>query len=225
MLPIVVTYNVSTTSSTTALGATQGSGSGLLTVTNKTAFTPYQQRVTITSAGNDTGIYFHIIGLNDQNYTISEYLVGGLGTGLAASAVTVQSNLDYGFIISIQPSGSSTAQTLGTTAGSVSVGLNGVGSSLWNIVNWHAMPSNISYGTSLDTAANATWSIQYTYDDPNNLAVGVTYPQPFNHPTIVNATATIDGASNDPITAWRVLITAGTGIVRAVGIQGGIGSP
>ena len=224
MLPIVVTYNVSTTSSTTALGVTQASGSAPLTIGTASNFTPYQQRVTVTSAGNDSGIYFHIVGLNQANFTIGEFLQGGNGTGLGASAVTVQSNLDYSKIISITPSGSSTAQTLGTTAGSVSVGLNGVGSSLWNIVNWHAMPSNVSYGCVLQSN-NATFSIQYTYDDPNNLPVNVQYPQPFTLTTINNATATIDGFSNEPMTGWRLLVSAGTGSVRVVGTQTGIGSP
>lgn len=223
MLPVVVTYNLSTTSSTSALGVQQASGSVALTI-GTTSIGANQQRVTVTSAGNDTGIFFHIIGLNQAGFTVGEYLAGGLGTGLAGSAGTVQSALDYKTIISITPSGSSTAQTLATTAGSVAVGLNGVGSSLWNIVNWHAMPSNISYGCILQSAG-ATFSIQYTYDDPNNLPPGVQAPQAFNHPTIVNATASIDGASNDPLTAWRLLISAGTGTVRAIGIQDGIGSP
>jgi hypothetical protein len=111
-----------------------------------------------------------------------------------------------------------------STAATVSVGVNGVGSSIWNIVNWYTTPSNISYGCVLQSGA-ATFSIQYTYDDPNNLPAGVPFPQPFNHPTIVNATASIDGASNDPLTAWRLQILAGTGSVRATGIQSGLGSP
>ena len=84
---------------------------------------------------------------------------------------------------------------------------------------------NIQYACIMTGTFNATFSIQYTYDDPNNLATGVTYPQAFNHPTIVNQTATIDGSSNDPITAWRLLITGGTATVRAIAIQAGIGGP
>jgi hypothetical protein len=229
MLPVVVQYSVSTTSSTTAislagssagisglfqLNGTYGTGSffgsGVIGTT--------QQRITITSQSSDTAIFFHIIGLNQAGFTVSEFLTGG-GAGS-----TVQSNLDYRTVISIQPSGSSTAQTLATTASTVSAGLNGVGSSLWNIVNWHVTPVNLEYGTILQSGA-ATWSIQYTYDDPNNLPPNVAFPQAFNHPTIVNATATIDGASNDPITAWRLLINSGTGVVRAIGIQAGIGGP
>jgi hypothetical protein len=136
----------------------------------------------------------------------------------------VQSNLDYRTVISIQPSASSVAQSLATTASTVSAGTNGVGSSLWNIVNWHVSPSNIEYGCILRSGA-ATFSIQYTYDDPNNLPPGVAFPQAYNHPTIVNATSTIDGSSNDPMTAWRLLISAGTGTVCAIGIQAGIGGP
>ena len=156
--------------------------------------------------------------MNAAGFTVSEYLVGG------AAGSTVQSNLDYRTIISIAPSLSSMAQQLCTTASTVSAGTNGVGSTLWNIVNSHVTPSNIEYGTILRSGA-ATWSIQYTYDDPNNLPSGVGYPQPFNHPTIVNQTASIDGSSNDPIFAWRLLLSAGTGTVCAIGIQAGISGP
>src|ERR1700721_3619710 len=178
MLPVVVTYNIIASGGTASLAASQASTAGLLALST-TVVGANQQRITVTSAGNDAGIYFHVIGFNQANFTIFEYLAGGLGTGVGASAATVQSNLDYRTIISIQPSNSSIAQTLATTAGTVSAGTNNVGSSLWNIVNWHAMPSNISYGCQLVSGA-ATFSIQYTYDDPNNLAGGQGFPQPFN---------------------------------------------
>jgi hypothetical protein len=223
MQPVVVTYSLPAGSSTSIVNSV-GSTSGLLQL-NGTLGTAslgvlgaVQQRVTVTDGGNDTGIFFHIIGLNQAGFTISEFLAGG------NVASTVQSNLDYRTIISIQPSASSIAQTLATTASTVSAGTNGVGSSLWNIVNWHTTPSNISYGCVLQSGA-ATFSIQYTYDDPNNLPAGVAFPQPYNHPVIVSAGSTVDGFSNDPITAWRLEITAGTGTVRAIGIQSGLASP
>jgi len=233
MLPVVVQYSLPAVLGTTSIALTQAALTGLFQL-NGTYGTSAalgsgvlgtaQQRVTVTSEGNDSGIYFHLIGLNQAGFTVSEFLAGGNGSGAGTSAVTVQSNLDYKTILSIEPSASSIAQTLATTAASVSAGTNGVGSSLWNIVNWHAMPSNISYGCVLQSGA-ATFSIQYTYDDPNNLPPNVPYPQPFTLSTINNATATIDGYSNEPITGWRLLISAGTGTVRAIGTQGGIGSP
>lgn len=216
MLPVVVTFNVAAGNATTVVNANAAT-SGPLVLATAALPGSNQMRLLVTSSGNDSSIYFHIIGLNQANFTIGEFLLGSNGT-------TAQSNLDYAFVRSISPSGSSTSQTVGTTASTVSVGVNGVGSSLWNIVNWHAMPSNISYGCVLQSGA-ATFSIQYTYDDPNNLPAGVGYPQPFTLTTINNATATIDGFSNEPLTAWRVLISGGTGTVRVIGTQTGIGSP
>lgn len=227
MLPVVVTYNLPGVLGTTSIALAQGPLTSLFQLNGTYGTTAAlgpgvlgtnQQRITITSASSDTGIYFHVVGLNQAGFTVAEFLQGG-GAGS-----TVVSNLDYKTIISIQPSASSVAQTLGTTASTVSAGTNGQGSSLWNIVNWHVSPSNIEYGTILQSGA-ATWTIQYTYDDPNNLPAGVPYPQPFSHPTIVNATTSIDGASNDPLTAWRLYISAGTGTVRAIGIQAGVAGP
>jgi hypothetical protein len=219
MLPIVVNnYNLVAGNASSVVNAGAATTSALALATANVPGV-WQRRLLITSSGNDSAIYFHIVGTNQAGFPASEYLAGG-----NATAGAVQSNMDYLTVVSVQPSNSSVAQTNASTAATVSVGVNGVGSSIWNIMNWHAMPSNISFACQLATGA-ATFSIQYTYDDPNNLAVGQAFPQPFNQPSIVNATATIDGASNDPITAWRLLISAGTGSVRATGIQTGIGSP
>jgi hypothetical protein len=218
MQPVVVNgYNLIAGNSTSFVNAYGTTTSAAFTLATTGVPGVWQRRLLITSGGNDSGIYFHIIGFNQANFTISEYLAGSNGG-------TAQSNLDYLGLVSVQPSSSSTSQTLGTTASTVSVGVDGAGSSIWNIVNWHVSPSNIEYGVILASGA-ATFSIQYTYDDPNNLPAGVAYPQPYNHPTIVNATGTIDGSSNDPITAWRLLVSAGTGSIRAIGIQAGIGGP
>ena len=217
MLPIVVNgYNLPAGNATSLVNANAATSGSLVLATTLVPGV-WQRRVLVSSSGNDSSLYFHIIGLNQAGFTVSEFLAGTNGT-------TSQSNLDYLTVISVTPSASSTSQSVGTTGSTVSVGVNGVGSSLWNIVNWHVSPSNIEYGCILASGA-ATFSIQYTYDDPNNLPSGVLFPQAYNHPTIVNATATIDGSSNDPITAWRLLISGGTGSVRAIGIQAGIGGP
>jgi hypothetical protein len=130
-------------------------------------------------------------------------------------------------VISITPS--TLTGSIATTAATVSVGLNAGGSSLWNIVNWNAMPSNISFSGIVVTSLGVNYTIQYTYDDPNNLPSGLPataqFPQPFNLSTIANVSTSMDGVSNDPITAWRLLVNSGTGTLRATGIQGGVGSP
>ena len=115
MLPVVTTYNIAASGGTANIAASQASTSGLLTLAT-TVVGANQQRIGITSAGNDSGIYFHIVGLNQAGFTVGEFLAGGLGTGVGASAASVQSNLDYKTIVSIQPSASSSAQSLATTA-------------------------------------------------------------------------------------------------------------
>ena len=217
MLPVVVTYGNLTAANGSSLGTSSAATVNPILLYTTVVNNLYQQRVTVTSAGNDSSIYFHIVGLNQAGFTVSEFAAG-------TNATSTISNLDYWRIISVRGSSSSTSLVPVAPAGAMTVGVNGTGSSLWNITNWHVTPTNIEYGCVLQSF-NATFSIQYTYDDPNNLPAGVTYPQPFNHPTIINATASIDGPSNDPITAWRLYISGGTGTIRATGIQAGIGSP
>jgi len=117
-------------------------------------------------------------------------------------------------------------QTIATTAATVGAGLNGVGSSLWNIMNWHVTPTNIEVSGVVTTTSQAVnWGTQYTYDDPNSPPAGQVYPQPFNHPTLNNLTTSLDGPINDPVTGVRFIINSGTGTIRGTIIQAGIGSP
>lgn len=224
-LPNVLTYSVATGNATYIVNAAGATTAAL--ALNNTTFPnyPLQQRVLITSTGNDTGIYFHIVGLNQAGFTVQEYILG-------SNATYVQSNLDYSKIVSIQPSLTSFYQSNASTANTVSAGIStnglspaGTGSTLWNIMNWHATPTNIEVSGVVVGAANVTWTVQYTYDDPNNLPSGVAFPQPFNHPTLVNQTASLDGPINDPVTGVRLLISGGTGTVRFTVIQAGIASP
>lgn len=205
--PQVVTYGLSAFSSTSIVNAIGTIGAGNFTLATTTL--DQQRRISFTVAGNESTNTFTIVGLNANNATITENITGP-NTG------TVNSVLDYKTLIKIS--------TLGTTAGTISIGTNGVGASLWQIANWNAAPVNIALSV-VQQSGSANFSIQYTYDDPNNLPATVSAPQPFTHPTI-NAVATmIDGAINDPITAWRLLVNSGTGTLRATGIEAGLGSP
>ena len=223
MLPVVVTYNIIASGGTASLAASQASTAGLLALAT-TVVGANQQRITVTSAGNDAGIYFHVIGFNQANFTIFEYLAGGLGTGVAGSAGTVQSNLDYNTIVSIQPSASSVAQTLATTAGTVSAGTNNVGSTLPNIMNWHATPTDISVSAIVQSGA-ANYTVQYTYDDPNNLPSGLAAPTWLNVASLTGQTVNGDAELTNNLTALRLLVNSGTGTMRFTVIQGGIGTP
>lgn len=207
-LPSVVTYSLAAANSA-LLAAVQTPGT-TVALTLATTMLDVQRRVIISSGGNDSALNWIVRGTNIAGFPIVDTLSG-------SNAGSTQSNLDFKSVSSI-------VATLGTAASTVSAGTNSTGSTIWNIVNMHVSPVNIEYGCVLQTGA-ATWSIQYTYDDPNSLPAGVSVPQPFNHPSIVNATASIDASTNDPVFAWRLLISGGTGTVRATGIQAGIAGP
>lgn len=96
----------------------------------------------------------------------------------------------------------------------------GTGSTAWNVVNWHVSPINIGFGVVVTGAV--TYSIQHTFDDPNNLPSGVSSPQAFNHPLMANQTTTMDGSYTFPIVAYRLNVSAGTGTARFSTLQAGI---
>ena len=66
------------------------------------------------------------------------------------------------------------------------------------------------------------YTVQYTYDDPNNLPPGVTTPLSFNT-ILANQAATADSTLSTPFMATRVLINSGTGVIRVRAVQAGIG--
>lgn len=205
--PLVVQYALSPGNNTNIVNAVGVISPGNFTLATTTL--DVQRRITFTMAGNESGNTFRIIGLNQANMTISEVLMG-------ANTGTVQSNLDYKTLISIA--------AIGTTAATLSIGTNGVGSSLWNIMNWNATPTNIECSVVIQSGST-NWSVQYTYDDPNNLPPNVTAPTAFNHPTLLATTSSLDGAINDPVTAVRFLVNSGTGTIRGTIIQAGLASP
>lgn len=163
------------------------------------------RRVIIAYTGTDTS--FTITGTNSTGNVITDTAVGSAGSA--------QSNLDFVTVTSITPVGGGLTD--------VTAGTNGVGSSPWWLVNWYGKPpTNIGVGVELVTGS-ANYTIQHTYDDPNNLLAGLTYPIPFNDSVLVNQTATNDGLVVVPIKALRVLINSGTGELRVRFVQAGVG--
>lgn len=190
-----------------------GAGSGFAVavatggVTTKTATLNTGRRVIVTSGGNDTGINFTVVGTNDTGDIQSDTFAG-------ASGGAAQSNLDFKTVTSVTHTGS--------VASTVTVGTNGVASTPWLGMNWHAQPSNIiAAGIVVSGAVN--WSLIYTYDDPNNLPAGVSVPNEFTHSVLNGVTVTQDGAIDaGPVTAVKFKINSGTGAFRGTVMQAGI---
>src|ERR1700686_3332369 len=117
MLPVVVTYNVGTGTASTIVNAAAATSSPLTLATTFMPNYPLQQRVLVTSTGNDSSLFFRIVGLNQAGFTVSEFLAG-------SNATFAQSNLDYAKIIPIQGSSSSTQLVPAATANTVSAGVS-----------------------------------------------------------------------------------------------------
>lgn len=167
------------------------------------------RRVGILSSGNDTGITWTVSGTNIAGMPIADTFAGA-GTG-----ATAQSNLDFVTVTSIIPSGAVAANaTAGTTS---------VGSSPWVSTNWRGFgPLNIGLAVEVVTGS-VNFTVEHTYDDPNSLLAGATFPLPFSHPVIQGAAATVDGTYTTPITALRVTINTGTGEIRMRIVEAGTG--
>lgn len=210
MVPIIFTQVLAAANAAAIVNAQGTTGPVAMTlVTPAGVVLDAQRRVLITTAADERLNTFRVVGTNAAGSPIVENITG-------PNATTTQSNLDFKTVSSVTP--------LATTGGTVSVGTNGVGSSLWQIVNWNATPSNVGFQTELRSGA-ANYSVQYTYDDPNNLLAGLSYPLPFNDVTAVNATTTLQGNMTAPITAIRLLTNSGTGTLWFRMLQAGLASP
>lgn len=163
------------------------------------------RRVAIAYTGSDTS--FTIVGTNGTGNVITDVAVGASGAA--------QSNLDFVTVTSITPVGG------GLTG--VTAGTNGVGSSPWTAWNWRGYsPMSLSTAVEL-VSGSVNYTVQYTYDDPNNLVAGAAFPLTFNDPVLNAASATGEALIEGAIVASRVLINSGTGVLRCRFEQAGAG--
>ena len=161
------------------------------------------RRVALAYTGTSA---FTIVGTNSNGNVITDTL--------ASAASTNQSNLDFVTVTSITAGSSITGATAGT---------NGVGSSPWWTTNFYSN-NDVNIGIDVEVVTGSVnYTIQHTFDDPNNLFDSITYPLPANHPVLNQQNATLDGAYTTPISAARVLINSGTGQIRVRFLQSGIG--
>lgn len=161
------------------------------------------RRVALAYTGTSA---FTIVGTNAYGNVITDTL--------ASAASSNQSNLDFVTVTKITAASSITVATAGT---------NGVGSSPWWTTNFYSN-NDVNIGLDVEiVTGSVNYSIQHTYDDPNNLFDSITYPEAFNHPVLNQQNASLDGSYTTPIAAARVLINSGTGQLRVRFLQSGIG--
>lgn len=187
-----------------------GASTGAVTVGHSgTATMDMARRIIITSASNDTGITFALVGTDWAGNPIGETITGA--SGAAASSV-----LDYLTVTSVA--------TSGATAGAVQIGTNGVAGSPWVRFDDYAANSQVSLQCTVSGTANYT--VQQTLEDPNlvtNQAPTPTYQWArsavswLDHPdsALVAATTTKQGNYGYAPLFARVVLNSGTGTVTS----------
>lgn len=160
-----------------------------------------QRRVIITSAGNDSGITFTVVGLNDAGQMLRED-VPGADTDVATSTQ------DFRFVSEVIASGN--------TAAGVTVGTSGVGASRARPLSLYQVPMNVSLALTVD--GTVSYTVQYSFDSPFRLPQLAEW---FDHPDLTGKTDEQVGNIAFPVTAVRLLVNSGTGKARFRIIQGG----
>lgn len=172
------------------------------TVVSGVAVLDTARRVLFTFSGNETGKTLTITG-TDPNGQVQTDLVAG------TNATTAQSALDFKTVTAISISAGA--------AGAITVGTNGVASSMWvRLDEWAPAMTTIQ----CTVTGTANYTVQQTLQDPNSptnpvLPYLVTWLNSLD-PNVVGATTSqLSYYPNSPL--WvRVLLNSGSGSVSTV---------
>lgn len=161
--------------------------------------------ITITSAGNDKGIFFTIIGVNVMGQTVGEQLQG--------SNTAATSQFVYAKVNSIVASGA--------TASTITVGNGTGGVSQWiRLDEWADAP----VGVQVSVSGTVSFTVQHSFDDPNDMINPVAPSNMFWDSSLVPAGAIggTAGLTFSIATAplWmKLLQNSGTGSAKMVVTQ------
>lgn len=176
------------------------------------------RRVVIASAGADSARTFVLTGTDRYGNTQSESITG------VASGSSQYSVLDYLTVTSVHVDAA--------TAGAITVGTNGVGSSEWVVDEFLGTVWALAGGIS--GPAGTTYTLEETYSDPTKTGTslvaspyqfameprGYVPPLVWTHTGIVGATGnTPFDYANHPVFAHRLTVNSGTGEVVMESIQ------
>lgn len=190
---------------TSVVAGVAGSGPFGATVTQAVLDT--QRRVAIVSSGNDSANSAHIYGLRGTGQPINEVLDLTNG-GTAVSA------LDYQNV--------STISLASATAGTITVGTNGTGSTDWLMPNFHLTPFNMAVADQV--TGTLTWTMESTQDTYWSQPTGIGYTTPVPNVGTIEApgSVAVGITLTEPVTGYRFTISAGTGTLAAQATQAGV---
>ncbi len=209
MLPISVSVGPLAAASANAIALSQSlGGAGALTlngalVSGGVATLDKPRRVTLTSAGNDSGLTWTVTGTDRHGIAQSETLSGG-------NATAVTTVLDYATVTGISGSAA--------TAGNVTVGTSSVASSQWARFDEFAPSDAIAH---VIVSGTVNYTVEETLDDPNSTLNPISKSAMSWVPTgaaLTAATTSQNANIAAPIFA-RITLNSGTGSVRATFVQ------
>lgn len=174
------------------------SGAGNLTLVSSTVVLTPPRFVTITSAGDDSGITFTITGTRPGGGTQTETLAG-------ANAGAATSTLTFATVTSIAISAAS--------AGAVTAGFTQSGYSDWYPMDIYT-PNQVT-SISATVSGTVNYDIQYTNEDPFDRTITQTaVAHPAAAGAFTGATANQTHSTTTLMRAVRYKINSGTGTIR-----------
>lgn len=171
--------------------------SGVVTLTSS-------QRVTITSAGNDSGRTYTITGTNRYGAVISSAITG-------PNATTVTGALNFKTITQVAIDGAA--------AGANTVGVSGVLESRWVPCDQYRPRKSVA--VELSSGATLTYKVQHTLHNIQSKDFLENQAVAFDDAVMVNLTANALGAAEAPTSALRLAITAFTSGTATVTLMEG----
>lgn len=218
MRAVAITKALTAASANTVAHAQSLAGAGYLTLTATPIVLDSGRQIIITSAGDDSGLTWTIVGLDDAGAGLKDSFAGA--NGIATSNLT-----NIKTVTSIYGSAA--------TASTVTAGTNTVGSSSWKMFSdTIATPQMDIYMQLVSGSGTATF--EYT-PDPFEMPIGVqsatalgpNTPSPvaLAHPDLQTLSASKEGSVNWTIHGWRLTINSGTGVWKCTARQSGLASP
>lgn len=207
MQPQVVNLGPLVAANSALLAASQTPTSG--TALTQTASQPdVARRILLTYGNEGSARTLLVTGTNGSGNPITETLAVPSGAG--GTVATVQ---DFLTVTSLLPAGGGW-----TTA--VTVGTNGVASSIWKTLDIF-QAGDIAF--QVVVAGTINYTMQFTLDDPNNTLGNANVPPVAATIAGMGAlTASADGQQPNGAYAWRCQINSGTGSLRITAIQTGM---
>ena len=199
MRPYQLTTTSFTTADTDGIATSQSpSAAGNLTLVSSTVTLTPPRFVTITSAGNDTGVTFTITGTRPGGSVQTEVVTGASG-GAATSTLTFET------VTNIAISGASDA--------AVTAGYTQSGYSDWLPLDIYT-PNQVTT-ISATVSGTVNYDIQYTNEDPFDRTITQTaVAHPAAASAFTGASTTQTHSTTTLMRAVRYKINSGTGTIR-----------